>query len=278
MIPVWFDMVLLTAIGLVVGSFLNVCISRIPEEESVVKPRSRCPRCRKLIAWYDNIPVISYIILRAKCRSCGEKISFQYPLVEILYALMLIHLYFGFAHMDLSRNFLLLAVGYYGVFCACLLVATVIDLFHYIIPDEVNIAGIIVAVAGAVAFPVLVGGESMLDGLIHSVLGISAGFIILRLVVWLGAIIFRKEAMGLGDPKFLAMIGAFLGWKQVLLVIFLSSFLGALIGGLFVLIVRKNKSDTVIPYGPFLALGAYISMLYGDRLINWYFALIQPTV
>lgn len=268
-------MAIIAVMGLVVGSFLNVCISRIPEEESVVKPRSRCPRCRSLIAWYDNIPVISYIILRARCRYCREKISIQYPLIETGFALMLLHMYYVFAQQGVPRHILMLAVGYYGLFCACLLVATVIDLLHYIIPDEINIAGILVAIAGALVFPVLVGEPDFLSGLLHSIYGISVGFVLLRLVVWIGSLIFRKEAMGLGDPKFLAMIGAFIGWKQVLLVIFLSSLLGALIGGLFVLIFRKNKKDTVIPYGPFLALGAYIAMLYGDALINWYFSLIQ---
>jgi leader peptidase (prepilin peptidase)/N-methyltransferase len=271
-------MVLISLIGLAVGSFLNVCISRIPEEESVVKPRSRCPRCHNLIEWYDNIPVISYIILRARCRHCREKISVQYPLVEIGFVAMLLHLYHVFAQQGLSGHILFLAVGYYGILCACLLVATVIDLFHYIIPDEINIVGILIALAGAVAFPVLVGGSTIFDGFIHSAVGISAGFVLLRMVVWIGALIFRKDAMGLGDPKFLAMIGAFLGWKQVLLVIFLSSSLGALIGGLFVILFRKNKKDTVIPYGPFLALGAYISMLYGDDLIKWYFSLVQPNM
>lgn len=274
--PLWVDITIIAMMGLVVGSFLNVCISRIPEEQSIVKPRSRCPKCKKLIPWYDNIPVISYLILKGKCRFCNEKISIQYPMIELGFAAMIVHVYVRFNQFGYDRNTLLLLTGYYGILCACLLVATVIDLYHYIIPDEVNVAGLIAAVIGAVAFPQLVGAVSHLDGLIHSALGIGVGYASLRFVVWIGSIIFRKEAMGLGDPKFLAMIGAFLGWKQAFLVILLSSFLGALIGGLFVLFFRKNKQDTVIPYGPFLAIGAYISMLYGETLMNWYFSLLQP--
>ncbi len=252
--------------GLLVGSFLNVCICRIPDDLSVVAPRSMCPKCNNLIKWYDNIPVLSYLILGAKCRYCSKKISIQYPIIELLFAFMCTYLYVHFG----SQYF----VVYYGVLSGCLLVATVIDLKHYIIPDEVNIVGVVVGVGGAVIFPQLVGGSGWLDGLVHSVLGIAVGFSVLRIVVVLGKIIFRKEAMGLGDPKFLAMIGAFLGYKSVLLIIFISSLLGALIGSVVVYGFRKDKSDTAIPYGPFLAVAAYVTLFYGQYLIDWYTGLL----
>ena len=258
-------------ISLAVGSFLNVCIYRLPEEESVVTPRSKCPKCGKLIAWYDNIPVLSYIFLRGKCRHCGVRISLIYPVIEILFMLMVCHVYIHFFHTDFRVYYTL----YYGALCACLLTATIIDLKFYIIPDEINLIGVVIGIAGAFIFPSLVGEPTMLKGLLHSLLGIGVGFGSLRLVVWLGKLLFRKEAMGLGDPKFLAMIGAFLGFKMVLLIVFLSSILGTLIGGMFILFFRKNKSDTVIPFGPFLALSAYICLFYGSFIITWYFNLIN---
>jgi len=258
-------------IGLAVGSFLNVCIYRLPEEESVVTPRSKCPNCGKLIAWYDNIPVLSFLFLRGKCRHCGTGISFIYPIIEIFFMAMVCHIYAHFFQND----FRIYYVIYYGALSACLLTATIIDLKFYIIPDEINLAGVVLGIAGAVIFPSLVGESTMLKGLFHSLIGIGVGFGSLRLVVWLGKLLFRKEAMGLGDPKFLAMIGAFLGFKMVLLIIFLSSVLGTLIGGIFILFFRKNKSDTVIPFGPFLALAAYICLFYGDSIITWYFNLIN---
>jgi len=257
-------------LGLMIGSFLNVCIYRIPNELSIIKPRSRCPSCEKTISWFDNIPVLSFILLRGRCRYCKSRISIVYPLTEILFALIFIHVYVNFRETNL--NFVYLT--YYGCLCGCLFTASIIDLIHYIIPDEINLFGIIIGLIGSTAFPSLVGEQTIINGLLHSVLGISVGFGVLRLVVFIGGIVFKKEAMGLGDPKFLAMIGAFLGYKLVLLVIFLSSFLGAVIGGLFILVFRKNKKDTVVPYGPFLALGAYISLFWGDEIIRWYFGLL----
>ncbi len=256
--------------GLLIGSFLNVCICRIPDDVSVVTPRSRCPKCNNLITWYDNIPVLSYVILGAKCRYCSKKISIQYPIIELVFALMCVHIFIDLG----TQHWQMYGVVYYGIFSGCLLVATVIDLKHYIIPDEVNIVGVVVGVLGAVVFPQMVGAVDWLGGLIHSVLGIAVGFFVLRMVVFLGKIIFRKDAMGLGDPKFLAMIGAFLGYKSVLLVIFISSLLGAIIGSVVVYGFRKDKKDTVVPYGPFLAVAAYITLFYGKYLIDWYTSLL----
>lgn len=265
------EIMVVALFGLAIGSFLNVCICRIPEELSVVSPPSNCPKCNNAIAWYDNIPVISYILLGGKCRHCSMKISIQYPFIELLFAVLLLHLYYHY----FDSGFRLMAVAYYGFFTACLLTATVIDLKHYIIPDEVNLAGIIVACIGAAAYPRLVGEDTIWMGLFHSALGIGVGFASLRLVVYLGSIIFRREAMGLGDPKFLAMIGAFIGFKMALLVIFISSLLGAVIGSIVIYIFRADKSNTVIPYGPFLAVGGYIALLYGNDLVQWYMRLIS---
>ena len=271
MIELYVEIFSVIFISLAVGSFLNVCIYRLPEEQSVVKPRSKCPNCGKLIAWYDNIPVISYILLGAKCRNCKTKISLIYPFIELLFMAMVCHVYIHFFQSDLRVYYVL----YYGALCACLLTATVIDLKFYIIPDEINLVGIVVGIAGAAIFPTLVGETTVLKGLLHSLIGIGVGYGSLRLVVLLGKLLFRKEAMGLGDPKFLAMIGAFLGFKMVLLIIFISSVTGTLIGGACILMFRKNKSDTVIPFGPFLALAGYICLFYGNSIITWYFNLIN---
>lgn len=255
-------------LGLMIGSFLNVCIYRIPNELSIVKPRSRCPLCAKNISWFDNIPLLSYLILGGKCRYCGSRISIIYPLTEFLFALILVHLYINFHGKSLYFVYLI----YYGCLCGSIFTASIIDIKHYIIPDEINLFGLIIGFAGPFFFPELVGEPTVLKGLIHSFLGVAVGFAVLRIVVFFGSIIFKKEAMGLGDPKFLAMIGAFLGYKSVLFIIFVSSFLGAVIGGVFI-IFRKNRNDTVIPYGPFLALGAYISLFWRTNLIKWYFSL-----
>lgn len=269
--PIVTETVLIFIIGLVVGSFLNVCIYRIPADLSIAYPPSRCGACQKKLSWYDNIPLLSFILLRGKCRYCSTKISFQYPAIELIFALLLLHVYRHFLPMSHHMFFLI----YYGMFVACLLTATVIDLKHYIIPDEINFFGIIVALAGGVLYPPLVGQQTIPEALIHSVLGIGVGFASLRIVVFIGKIIFKRDAMGLGDPKFLAMIGAFIGFKLALLVIFLSSLIGAFIGSIFIMLIRKNKRDTVIPYGPFLALGAYIALYYGYDLINWYLSFIH---
>ncbi|MCD6460615.1 prepilin peptidase [bacterium] len=271
MIDIYAEIFCIIFLGLAIGSFLNVCIYRIPAEKSIVKPRSKCPNCDNLIAWYDNIPVLSYIFLGGKCRHCKQKISLIYPTIEIIYAVMICHIYIHFFNSELRLYY----VAYYGFLIACLLAATVIDLKFYIIPDEINLAGIVFAVVGAVIFPSLVGESTAYKGLLHSLIGMGVGFGALRFVVWIGGILFRKEAMGLGDPKFLAMIGAFLGFKSVLLIIFISSVLGTLIGGSFILFIRKNKSNTVIPYGPFLALAAYICLFYGNFIITWYVNLIN---
>lgn len=208
-------------------------------------------------------------MLRAKCRFCQHKISLQYPIIELAFSLMLLHIYMHFC----AQGCRWVLVGYYGFFAGCILTASIIDLKHYIIPDEINLAGIIAGIVGAALFPEISGNPTMFKGILHSVLGIGVGFISLRIVVSLGSLLFHREAMGLGDPKFLAMIGAFLGWKLSLLVIFISSLMGTAVGGSFILFFRKNKKDTVIPYGPFLALGAYVSLFYGNRLIQWYLNL-----
>ncbi len=254
--------------GSIVGSFLNVCIQRMPNLESVVWPRSHCPKCKKRIAAYDNIPFISYILLKGRCRSCKEKISLRYPLVELLTALLMLAL---FDRFGLNYNFFLYMVMLWG-----LIIATFVDIPHRIIPDEVSVGGtivgfIMVSIKGINLEPITYNLKPMLD----SILGIITGGGIIYLTGALFDLVYFKllkrpaingetESMGGGDVKLLAMIGAFLGPQKTLLTFFLAPFLGIVIG----VINLITKKDHTIPYGPFLSLAALLSLFWGNRIIQ----------
>jgi len=241
--------------GAVVGSFLNVCIYRIPRDESIVFPASHCPECGYKIRAFDNIPVISYLLLRGRCRSCGTRISWQYPVVELLSALLTLFLFLKF---HLSLTFFVLFV-----FCMALVVITFIDLEHQIIPDSISLPGIVVGFAVSFFLPWL--------GWLNSLIGIVAGGGSLLLVAYGYQVLTKKEGMGGGDIKLLAMMGAFLGWKSIPFIIFTSSLFGSVIG-LALMAVRKKDSQLPIPFGPFLAFGAVLFIFYGRQLIQWYFS------
>ncbi|HPD20123.1 MAG: prepilin peptidase [Desulfomonilia bacterium] len=243
-------------IGLFIGSFLNVCIHRIPREESIVFPSSRCPGCGAKIKPWDNIPVLSYLILRGKCRSCKEKISIRYPLVETLSALLALAMLYRFG---LNASFAV----YYAWACA-LLVITFIDLDHQIIPDSLSIGGIVVGLALVWWMPV-----SYKDAFIG--LGLGAGLLVA--VIYGYYFLTGKQGMGGGDVKLLGMIGVFTGWQGVLFTIFTGSLLGSLVGIPWALLQKKNM-QTAIPFGPFLALGALLYVLFGEMIITWYFGIL----
>ncbi|MFH1406618.1 MAG: prepilin peptidase [Candidatus Omnitrophota bacterium] len=251
--------ILVFIFGSLVGSFLNVCIHRLPKEESVILPRSYCPKCTKKIPWHDNIPLISYILLRGRCRFCREKISFTYFLVELLSASAFLGFYLAFG---VSLKFTI----YTAVTCA-LIVITFIDFRHQIIPDEITIPGIVLGVLLSAVFPSLHESPRRLLSLGQSLLGALAGGGTLYAVGVIGKWIFKKEAMGGGDVKLMAMFGAFFGWKLALLTIFLSSLLGS-VAGIYLKIRYKRE---LIPYGPYLSMGAVIAMLYGNKIINLIF-------
>ncbi len=242
--------------GAVVGSFLNVCIYRIPRAESIVFPASHCPECDYKIRAFDNIPVISYLLLRGKCRSCGARISWQYPAVEMLSALLTLGL---FCKFHLSLTFFILYV-----FCMALVVITFIDLEHQIIPDSISLPGIIVGFASSFFLPWLSWQNSLI--------GIVAGGGSLLLVAYGYQLLTKKEGMGGGDIKLLAMMGAFLGWRSIPFIIFTSSLFGSVVG-VSLMLARKKDSQLPIPFGPFLAFGAVLFIFYGRQLIHWYFAL-----
>ncbi|MDD2540128.1 MAG: prepilin peptidase [Desulfuromonadaceae bacterium] len=242
--------------GMVVGSFLNVCICRMPKDESIVSPPSHCPLCSYQLRWYDNIPVLSYLFLRGKCRGCGAHISLQYPLVELLNGLLALLLFLRFGPT--------LAFATLFLFCSALVVITFIDIEHQIIPDEISLPGIIVGFA----LSFFLKGH----GWLNSLLGILLGGGSLLLVAFLYQRLTGKDGMGGGDIKLLAMMGAFLGWKAVPFIIFASSLVGSLIG-ITIMVLQKKDSKLAIPFGPYLAFGAVLYIFYGKALIRWYLSL-----
>ena len=244
--------------GLCVGSFLNVCIWRLPESKSVVRPRSMCPKCGYMIPFYDNIPILSYVWLRGKCRKCGVGISPRYPLVELMSGL--------FAFCTVIRFGLTPEAAVYYVFISTLIVVTYIDIDHQIIPDMISLPGIPIFFLASFALPDMSAADSLL--------GLLAGGGSLWLVAWAYNLATGKEGMGGGDIKLLAMIGALIGWRGVFFTIFAASLTGTLVGTAAMLASRKDFK-TRIPFGPFLAIGAISYIFMGNALIFWYFGLLD---
>jgi len=243
--------------GMLVGSFLNVCICRMPKGESVVFPPSHCPVCDYRIRWYDNIPLFSYLVLlRGKCRGCGTRISIQYPLVELLNGLLTLALFLRFGP---TLQFLALFL-----FCSALVVITFIDLEHQIIPDEISLPGIVIGFAFAFFLP----GHTWLDSLLGILLGGGSLLLVAYGYQWLTG----KEGMGGGDIKLLAMMGAFLGLKSILFIIFASSLIGSVVG-ITIMLIQKKDSKLAIPFGPYLAFGAVLYIFYGEQIIHWYLTM-----
>jgi len=245
--------VVIFVLGLCIGSFLNVCIYRMPENRSVVTPPSACPDCGHRLRWWENIPVLSYLLLKGKCSGCGTTISIQYPLVELLTAILGLALWFKFR---LSTQFFIMFA-----FSCSLIVVTFIDLAHRIIPDMISIPGIAAGVLASYFLP----GMDIWD----SILGALAGGGMLYLVTWGYYLVTKKIGMGGGDIKLLAMIGAFLGWQAIPFVVFFSAVIGSVIGIAYILISSKGR-DFQIPFGPFLALAAEIQILFGERILEFY--------
>lgn len=252
---VWFAVA--AVFGAVVGSFLNVVILRLPREgASIAFPASHCPQCKRSLSWYENIPVLSYLVLRGRCRTCHCTISLQYPLVELVMA--------GLAVLVLQQFRLSFELFYYFVFCAALLVIIFIDIHHQIIPDRISLPGIVVGFAGSFLTQAVTWQESGL--------GILCGGGILYAVAFGYFTLTKREGMGGGDIKLLAMIGAFLGWQSLLYVVFASSVGGSIVG-IAAMFRQKKGGQTRIPFGPFLAIAA-LSYLFMQQHIHllwrWY--------
>ncbi len=236
--------------GAVIGSFLNVCIVRWPAEQSVIKPRSRCPKCGLQIAWYDNVPIISWLALGSKCRVCKTPISALYPAVELATAVV-------WAWICYRHGFSLEALAG-ALFCTILLGIAMTDAREYLIPDEFTYGGLVIGLAFAAA-----GG---VEPLIAAVLGAAVGFGFLWILGYLGSWAFQQEAMGGGDIKMMAMVGAFVGWQGVLLTVFLGAFAASLV--YLPLALTGRKKD--VPFGVFLSMGAALSYFVGPAIFEWY--------
>lgn len=251
--------------GAMIGSFLNVCIYRMPLDESLVFPASHCTGCRASIRFYDNIPIISWFVLFGKCRHCKSPISFQYPLVEILNASGFLYLY--------VRYGLTAQTVFYGLFFSALLVITFIDLHHRIIPDRISLPGIGAGLLGSIFIPMVFPLSTMRlgvpPGFLDALVGSALGFVIFYIIAKASPKIFGQEGMGGGDIKLIAMIGAFLGWKEMLLTIMLGSLAGSIVG-IFLMIVFRTGRKYAVPFGPFLSLGALMSLFWGTPMIDWY--------
>ncbi len=241
-------------LGSLVGSFLNVCIVRLPLDQSVVRPRSRCPRCGTQIAWFDNIPVVSWLLLRGRCRHCREPISVQYPLVETLVAGLWAAAawWYGLTLHGLTA----------ALFGTTLLGIAVTDARHYLIPDEYTWGGL--------ALGLLLALRGEVPGLVTAVIGAGTGFALLYAIAWAGERAFREEAMGGGDIKMMTMVGAFVGWKGVLLTLFGGALLGTLV--FIPLTIRKRR---LVPFGVFLAAAAGITFIFGEAIVQWYESFLR---
>lgn len=250
--------VLTAVLGAITGSFLNVCIFRLPKDESIVFPGSHCQSCKKPIVPLDNIPVISFLILKGRCRHCAVKISFQYPLVEILSLCLFVLFY---------RYFGLTAKGIlYLLFSLALLVETFIDLKHQIIPDVITLPGILIGLAASTLFPSLHGQGLWWQGLLKSSIGVLVGGGFFYIIGTIAGMILKKEALGGGDIKLLAMIGGFLGWPGVAWTVFMSSVLGSGVG----IYLRIKNGEERIPFGPYIAAGAFSYLFFGQEITLWY--------
>ncbi len=242
--------------GLIWGSFFNVCIYRMPLSKSVVTGRSSCTQCQAKIAWYDNIPVLSYLLLKGKCRQCKAPFSIQYPLIELATGLIFVSIY-----LYLGLNLYAL---WATVFCCNLFVISVIDFHHQIIPDELSLGGIVLGFLFTFFLPNI----SWIDSLIGILIGGGSFF----LVAFLYEKIAKQEGLGGGDVKMLGMIGAWLGYKSILPVIVLSSTFGAIVG-VVMMLAKRGQLRTAIPFGPFLALGAFLFLFWGPEIMTFLFPL-----
>jgi len=265
--------------GAVIGSFLNVVIHRVPLEESIVFPNSRCPSCGAVIAFYDNIPILSYAFLRAKCRNCKEHISFRYPAVELLTAALFI----GVAwHDGLSA-----ALPFDLVFTSALFALVFIDAEHMILPNVITYPGIVFALVARVAIPLLThtahfddvpslsgGALAGMPLWVVSLAGALIGALIGGGSLWLMGWTWEKlrgiEAMGLGDVKMMFMVGAYLGWRLTILTIFVGVLSGSIIGILLMARQRERNMQMLLPFGVFLGLGAIAALLFGAPVVEWY--------
>jgi leader peptidase (prepilin peptidase)/N-methyltransferase len=255
MMPPLVAIVFCALFGLCVGSFLNVVIARMPAGRSIAHPGSACPHCGTAIRWYDNLPILSYVLLRGRCRACRATISWRYPVVELMCGAL-----FAAAYLRFGPGAQLVAAL---VLLSTLVAITGIDMDHQIIPDVLSVPGIALGLLASLA----PGGIGVWDSALGTLLG---GGVFIVIIVASGLVL-GQPGMGIGDVKLGAMLGAFLGWKLVLLSILLSVLIGGPLAATLLATGRKGRKDP-LPFGPFLAVGAVISLFCGDAVLAWYFA------
>jgi leader peptidase (prepilin peptidase) / N-methyltransferase len=255
----WVETLFAFVFGLLWGSFANVVIYRLPKGQNVAFPRSRCPKCSNPIAWYDNIPVFSWLLLRGGCRKCHAPISFRYPAVELITGLLFAGIFYHYGFSWLTLEYLVFAWG--------LVVVSFIDLELMILPDVFTLSGIVIGLIGAALNPE--------RPFMSALLGVLMGGGFLWLVAYFYLLVRKEEGMGGGDIKLLAWIGAVLGWTSVPFVVLVSSILGSIVG-LGLAVRSKTGLKSVIPFGPYLALAALIYILGGEKLGLWYIGLFLP--
>ena len=265
--------------GAIIGSFLNVVIHRVPRDESIVLPNSRCPSCGATIAFYDNIPILSYALLGGKCRGCGKPISFRYPAVELLTSLLFVAVAW--------RDGLSPALPFDLIFATGIVALIFIDAEHFILPNVITYPGMVFAVVARIALPFLTGATHFDDvpSLMHGTLGTMPLWVVSIVGAFIGALVgggslwlmgwtWEKlrgiEAMGLGDVKMMFMVGAYLGWRLTILTIFLSVLTGSLIGIVLMLRQKERNMQMLLPFGVFLGMGAILALLFGSRIVEWY--------
>ena len=273
--------VLLFVVGVCIGSFLNVCIYRLPREESIVSPRSKCPHCGKMIRWYDNIPILSWVFLRGECRDCGGSIAIRYPIIEGLTGVMFVLCWYALTPM-------VALVGM--VMTSIFIVATFIDLDHLMIPDRFTVGGFVLGVVFAFFVPELhvgrIGGGFLLNGISSVTLSIVGGVVGAGLLLWIAVmteVFFKRETMGMGDIKLMGCIGAFCGWEGAVFSIFGGSVLGVIILMPLMLFGKlrnreKGESFMVVPFGPWLSLGAVIYYVWLSKYVDSYFHVVKQVI
>jgi len=246
--------IFLVFIGLAIGSFLNVVIYRLPNDMSIIKPRSYCPACGRAIPFYLNIPIISYLMLKGRCRYCGTKISPRYFFVELISGIIVVGYYIWLGPTWQTLSYILLTLGLLAVF--------LIDYEHLIIPDQITYPGIILGFLFSFVNPDI--------EILHSLIGILVGGGGLLLISYIGDWLFKKESLGGGDIKLAAMLGAFLGWQKMLFIFIAASAIGLLISIIVLSFSSNFRQSRKIPFGPFLASAAVAAIIFGDYLINLY--------
>jgi leader peptidase (prepilin peptidase)/N-methyltransferase len=262
----WYFTVVVFIFGACWGSFLNVCIYRIPAELSVIRPRSRCPKCLTNLAWNDNIPIFGWIVLGGKCRYCKTPISPRYPSVELLTAILFSMVWLRFPYDPLLIPYWLMVFG--------LILATFVDIDEMWLPDRCTIGGMILGPIFSLLIPSMHGVEGHVDSLIQSLMGLAFGFGLFWSISVLGRAVLKKDAMGFGDVKLMGALGAFLGLESVIFITFISSLFGALIGVTFILLGKRDLQSR-IPFGPYIALGAITWLLVGSVWWEAYVAWIR---